>query len=294
MIIACPRCEATYAVDVAVFGARTRIVQCSACHYRWPQPGEADSEPDGQELASSCSPRSGGDDSPAVVESLPDDAGQTVAMVEPSRPNSADGDVGGAEAVVTKSGEDKPATLPDAVHPPALSPDKAAAECDPPPTGAPPAEPAGPQLRPGGGILVAATAAAATALSLTALLILLRGPVVSTMPDAAKLYGLIGLAPDPLGQGLQIREIASARERVAGQDLLKVTGMVANVVQSREPLPTLRITLFDTADQELQWVTVPPALESLDPGQTLPFEAEIPIPSPDARLLRVGFVAPPN
>ena len=211
----------------------------------------------------------------------------------PPPPSSADGDVAAAEAVVTDQGEDEPAKLSEAAHPPpALSPGKAA-ECDPPPTN-PPAEPARSQLRRGGRMLVAAIAAAATFLSLTALLILLRGPVVSTMPEAAKLYGLVGLAPDPLGQGLQIREIASARERIGGQDVLKVTGMVANVVQSREPLPTLRITLFDTADRELQWVTVPPALKSLDPGQTVPFEAEIPALSPDARLLRVGFVASPN
>lgn len=117
---------------------------------------------------------------------------------------------------------------------------------------------------------------------------------MATVPEAAKLYSLVGLAPDALGQGLEIRDIASARERVDGRDVLKVTGMVVNVVQSPEPLPTLRVTLFDMEDQELQWVTVPPALDSLDPGQTLPFEAAITAPSPDARLLRVGFVARPN
>jgi predicted Zn finger-like uncharacterized protein len=231
MIIACPRCEASYAVDIAVFGGRTRILQCSACHYRWPQACKADNKPEHRELAPACSPVSAEDDSPERVDSLPDESAQTAAVVAPSPPFSADGDMALAEAVVTRHREDEPANLSDAAHPPALSPDKAAAECDPPPTDAPPAEPPRPHLRRGGRILVAATAAAATALALTALLILLRGPVLSAMPEAAKLYGLVGLAPDPLGQGLQIREIASARERVAGQDVLKVTGMVANVVQ---------------------------------------------------------------
>jgi predicted Zn finger-like uncharacterized protein len=289
MIIACPRCEATYAVDVAVFGTHGRIVQCSACHNRWPQPAKVDSEPDAPGLAVSYSPRSGGEDSPELVDSLPDESAQTAAIVAPSLPSSANGDSVATGALGCEPGEEKPA---NAVHPAALSPDQA--ESDPPPADAPTSEPARPQLHRGGHALVAATAAAATALSLTALLILLRGPVLSTMPEAAKLYGLLGLAPDTLGQGLQIREIASARERVGGQDVLKVTGMVVNVVQSRESLPTLRITLFDTADQELQWIILPPALDSLDPGQTLPFEAEIPTPSHDARLLRVGFVAAPD
>ena len=83
------------------------------------------------------------------------------------------------------------------------------------------------------------------------------------------------------------------RERIGGQDVLKVTGTVANVVQSREPLPTLRITLFDTADRELQWVTVPPALKSLDQVRLCHSRRRFGS-SPDARLLRVGFVASPN
>jgi predicted Zn finger-like uncharacterized protein len=292
MIIACPRCEASYAVDIAVFGGRTRIVQCSACDYRWPQPGEADGEPEHREPAPAYSPPSIRGDSPAMVEPLPD-TGQATVMVTPSCPHSAEGDVAAAETVVTEHGEEEHPKPSEAADPPALSPDKAAGG-DAPPTEASPAKAAGPQLRRGSRILIAAMAAAATALSLAALLILLRGPVLSTVPEAGKLYALVGLAPDPLGQGLEIREIASARDRVGGQDVLKVTGMVANVVQSREPLPILRITLFDTADQELQWVTIPPALESLDPGQTLPFEVEIPAASPEARLLRVGFVAAPN
>jgi predicted Zn finger-like uncharacterized protein len=292
MIIACPSCEASYAVDIAVFGGRTRIVQCSACDYRWPQPGKADGEPEHREPPPACSPPNIAGDSPAIVEPLPN-PGQATVMVTPSCPHSAEGDVAAAETVVTEHGEAEHPKPSAGTDPPALSPDQAAGG-DPPPTEAPSAKPAGAQLRRGGRILIAAMAAAATALSLAALLILLRGPVLSTVPEAGKLYALVGLAPDPLGQGLEIREIASGRERLDGRDVLKVTGMVTNVVQSREPLPTLRITLFDTADQELQWVTVPPALESLDPGQASPFEVEIPAPSPDARLLRVGLVAAPN
>jgi hypothetical protein len=122
-------------------------------------------------------------------------------------------------------------------------------------------------------------------------LILLREPIVSALPDAAGLYGLIGLAPDPLGDGLEIREVASARERVDGKDVLSVTGMVANVSGKRELLPPLRVSLYDPADQELQFVTVPHAQNSLDAGETVRFEATIPESHP-ARRLRVGFAPP--
>lgn len=40
MMIACPRCGTAYEVDLGRFGGRRRIVQCSACDYRWSQPPE--------------------------------------------------------------------------------------------------------------------------------------------------------------------------------------------------------------------------------------------------------------
>jgi predicted Zn finger-like uncharacterized protein len=104
MIIACPSCEASYAVDIAVFGGRTRIVQCSACDYRWPQPGKADGEPEHREPPPACSPPNIAGDSPAIVEPLPN-PGKATVMVTPSCPHSAEGDVAAAETVVTEHGE---------------------------------------------------------------------------------------------------------------------------------------------------------------------------------------------
>jgi hypothetical protein len=57
-------------------------------------------------------------------------------------------------------------------------------------------------------------------------------------------------------------------------------------------LPALRVSLYDLADEELQFVTVPHAQESLDAGQTVPFQATIPSSRPEARRLRVGFALP--
>ena len=37
MIIACPRCGASYAVEARAFGLQPRTVECSACGERWQQ-----------------------------------------------------------------------------------------------------------------------------------------------------------------------------------------------------------------------------------------------------------------
>jgi predicted Zn finger-like uncharacterized protein len=289
MMIACPRCEASYAVDVAVFGARARVVQCSACHYRWSQSPIYDRQAESAENPATFSQRIDADDSPAMPESVPEEAAGPTASSPCRWPDSIESGIAAAEAANPGSGDLRTSEP----GPPAYAPEKTAAECEPPASDSSQGELAAPHRR-RRRALVAACAAMATVLSLTALLILLRGPVLSAIPNAAGVYELIGLAPEPLGRGLEIRDVASVRDRVDGQEVLMVTGIIANVAGSRELLPPVRVTLYDTADEELQSVTVPHALDRLDASQTLRFEATIPAPRPEARLLRVGFVAPPS
>jgi hypothetical protein len=179
----------------------------------------------------------------------------------------------------------------DEANPPPLAPEKGMIRDDHPTSDAVKVELVVPKRRRRGNILVATTAAAATLLALTALLILLRGAIVSALPEAAGIYDLIGLASDPLGEGLEIRELASARERVDGQQVMTVTGVVANVAGSRELLPPLRVTLYDATDEELQFVTVRHPQPSLDAGQAIRFETKISSPNLEARQLRVGFAS---
>ncbi|MGE5441844.1 MAG: MJ0042-type zinc finger domain-containing protein [Bacteroidota bacterium] len=56
MIIACPRCEASYAVDAAEFGPRNRVVRCSACDFRWSQRPHEAGDGNAGEGSSSASP----------------------------------------------------------------------------------------------------------------------------------------------------------------------------------------------------------------------------------------------
>ena len=139
--------------------------------------------------------------------------------------------------------------------------------------------------------VTAATAALATFFTLSALLIVLRAPIVSALPSAAGVYGLFGLAADPLGAGLEIREIESARELHGGEDVLRVMGVVANVTDSAQSLPSIRVSLFNDKDEELQFTTLAQQNKNLAPGEVLSFDAKIIEPRPEARRIRVGFVA---
>lgn len=293
MIIVCPRCKASYAVNVAAFGVHARLVQCSACRFRWSQRPEGSREAGNSEDPVTSTRQDGVDDSTDTVESPPESKEQTAAAIPESGPDIAESDPAAGETVSTDSRDDKAAEVTDEVHSLPLSPEKGSAEGKPPAVDASPGQPPTPGLRRRRRAVAAAIAAAATMLALIALLILLREPIVTAMPGAAGVYGLVGLAPDSLGKGLEIRDVASARERVDGKEVMTVTGIVANVAQSRELLPPLRVTLYDSADEELQFVTVSHAQQNLDAGQAVRFETRISPANLEARRLRVGFAPEP-
>ena len=299
MIIACPRCEASYAVDAAVFGPRNRVVQCSACDYRWSQRPHEAREADAGEGSPFASPNAGAADPPpdrlqpireaeptGLEASVSELALPIAAEESPSAPAPAVGAVTAADTAGSLLNGQVRYALQERVAPPSRQ-SADGLEAGDSPTGDAPR--AGQPDHRFGRALVAGMAALGTIVTLAAVLILLREPIVSALPDADGIYGLIGLAPDPLGQGLEIREVASTRERVGGADVLSVTGIVANVSRQRELLPPLRVSLYDPADEELQFVTVPHTQESLDAGETVRFQATIPGSRPEARRLRVGF-----
>lgn len=300
MIIACPRCEASYAVDAAVFGSRNRVVQCSACDYRWSQPPHEAGEVHAGDESALVSPDAGIGDAPDRQQ--PINAAEPVELeapeLEPAVPMVDEQSSSAPAPALGVTAADTPDILDGQVRytlqerpspPPPQSAEKL--EVANGPTAAMPLAHQ-PDHRSGRAPVVAGMAALGTIISLVAVLILFRDLIVSALPDAVGLYGLIGLAPDPLGHGLEIREVTSTRERVGNEDVLSVTGIVANVSRERQLLPPLRVSLYDAADEELQFMRVPHAQEGLDAGETVRFQATIPSSRAEARRLRVGFIAP--
>jgi hypothetical protein len=143
---------------------------------------------------------------------------------------------------------------------------------------------------PNGTALVATLSAAATVICLISIMISLRGPIIKLMPSAMSLYRLLGFNTEPLGAGLEIRNIKTVREPNEGADILLVTGEVANVIAKPASLPTIRVSLYDTDDHELRTVTLNKAGVTLFAGEVLAFDARVTDLRAKAKHLRVGFI----
>jgi predicted Zn finger-like uncharacterized protein len=278
MMIACPRCGAAYEVDPALFGARPRVVQCCDCDCRWMQQGTPTAA-----VASEAGGEAGEDAAAAVDSPAWSDDRRTDAPTMAAPP--ADATDSTAEAAESADGWGTNAappfdpTLPDS---PISDGDDDTVE-----TQAPAERPN--RRRPPSAPVAAGIAAVATAIALLSLLVLLRGPMIDLLPRSAGFYAVLGLLPDPLGAGLEIRDISSARGRDGGGDVLTVTGVVANTADEPAPLPMLRVSLYDAEDNEVQSITVPGERDMLAAGEALNFDARIPDPRPEARRVRVGF-----
>ena len=287
MMIACPRCRTAYEVELTRFGARPRLVQCSACGWRWTQ------LPDSWFVSETATDT-------AFCEA-DDDASDSLSDANDAGIDSLSGESTAhlTSVSIEEASQRPPANpMPDVVDAmPNPVPVVTPPPNPPPPTvEEPPVASAAPsdqrrtiwQVMPSGPGFVVATSAAAV-IGLLSLLVVLRGPIIELLPASTGFYGLLGLYPDPLGAGLEIRNIASARERDGDADVLTVTGEVANVVNKPASLPTIRVSLYDAHDNELQFVTLANARQTLAAGETLVFDTRITDPRPEAKRVRVGF-----
>ena len=123
------------------------------------------------------------------------------------------------------------------------------------------------------------------------ILVLARGPLVSAFPGAGGLYRAVGLLGDEVGAGLEIRDVRTARQRDGADEMLTIEGTVANVTDQPLDLPSIRVSLSDADGEEIHFVTVPPEMPNVPPGETTSFEAVIVNPSAVVRRVKVKFVA---
>lgn len=310
MIITCPRCAAQYGVDPVGFGLRARTVHCSACDWQWEAGGPDDDavEPGPMQPL----PAAMGEampaiaaDTPAAAPSMADTDEREAADVFADRPSPAPGADPVAAiaepnaAVFAEPGpgspldarpEASPAAGPEAIADAAAEPEPHA-DAEPPPAAedmvVAAADPPAAAVR--RRRLVAGGAAAAAVVLVIATLVAAQGPISRAMPGAAAVYHLVGLAPAPPGVGLDIRDVASSREWTGTEDVLVVSGSIANVASAPRTLPPLRVSLFDDERTEVQTVVVEPARPVLAAGESVRFVARIVNPVSAARRMIVSF-----
>jgi hypothetical protein len=69
-----------------------------------------------------------------------------------------------------------------------------------------------------------------------------REGIVQRVPQAAGLYGLVGLGPAPVGDHFDL-QVTHKRRLVAGRRELVIEGTIANLSVERQPVPVLRARL---------------------------------------------------
>jgi hypothetical protein len=69
-----------------------------------------------------------------------------------------------------------------------------------------------------------------------------REGILQRVPQAAGLYGLVGLAPAPIGDHFDL-QVTHRRRLDAGQRILVIEGTIANLSVEAQPVPTLRARL---------------------------------------------------
>lgn len=129
-----------------------------------------------------------------------------------------------------------------------------------------------------------------------------RPQIMQFVPQAAPVYdiydeyfGMIKgmISPEPkLSELLEIRDVHSSRRKEGNDDILVIAGDVGNISEDKQMVPQIRVSLFDAADAEVQFVVVDTADKEVEAGGTTPFEAMIKNPVSTARRLEVTLMEP--
>ncbi len=220
----------------------------------------------------------------AAAGASPD--GESVSPVEPHRDATpaAPGEPKSAEPRVDIGDDNRADTGEKPQDPAEGEPIPAvltAARADPP-------QPAQSRNRRASGGLIAALVVGATMIAVAAL-ILARDPIIAAVPGAAKIYGMVGLANEELGAGLDIRDVSSSREPTGENETLVIEGVIANTSNEPKNVPLVRVALFDADNVELQFVTTSTDQLALPPGETVDFKARLENPAATARRIKVTF-----
>lgn len=263
MIVSCPACGTSFAVDDSLIGPSGRKVRCAKCSHRWHQmpvlPQDAAQDNTGQEKAAA------GNDAPATP-AIPTPSGELSASEQMSAIAAAIAErlatapeTGAAPPAPPLVADVPPQDIPSAViRPrPAKGDDKRGAE-------------GRPRRRRRGllilgillGIVIAVPAAG----------YVWRGKIARSAPWAQDMYTLLGIRTDDPMEDLELANIKIVQRQINDKPAVEITGDVFNKAQYAVEVPMLRATPLGTDGKPM-----PNAYrfrlqeQVLEPGQTASF-----------------------
>lgn len=118
-----------------------------------------------------------------------------------------------------------------------------------------------------------------------------RMQIVAAVPAAEKLYRMAGIPVEPpLGEGLELRDVRSARRLIDGEKVVVIEGLVANVSDTPRPVPQLRASVTDGSGAQVDAWVFSAKDASLPPGGVTQFETST-RNAPGEGSLGIDFVA---
>lgn len=124
--------------------------------------------------------------------------------------------------------------------------------------------------------------------------ILQRRALVAEFPSLSGYFAMVGLGPAVVapGDGLVLEDLASSRSSQEGTAVLLVEGRIVNTARDARDVPTLRGSLRDSSDREVQAWTFDVPNRRLARGESTKFKTEIRNPPPAGTDLAITFVNP--
>ncbi len=260
MIVTCPSCETSFAVDESLLGEQGRKVRCSECGHRWHQLPEQPETSD------------------ATQTETPDAEASEEQVTEPDTPESA-------------AAPDAPQET-EAEETPPSEPEESPEETTPPPV-------RGPKLFESEDEDVLDDgdrrfAVLGWSIFFVVLVLLAsgfyfgQGHIVAFEPRFQKLYDLVGMTAhdeqdeaevvsEVPGEGLSIPadKLLKSRKRVDGEPMIVVEGTVVNETDQDRPVPTLRATVSNAESEILARWYFEAAAAQVSPGNQVTFATSI-------------------
>jgi predicted Zn finger-like uncharacterized protein len=281
MLIVCPNCSTSYAIEPGSLGADGRTVRCARCKTTWFADAVSAEMPAMAEAASEAS-----------------EAYESSGVIRPDRGTGPSGDdTEPAEEHVAAPGdpaqEASPIALPAAIaDAPSLVP---AIEPSGIPAGSEPDEIENFTVR--RKRLQARRNRARRSSRWTALILVLfafnvaligaRSEVVRFFPQTASLFSAVGL-PVNL-RNLKFENMRISKEAQEGVSSLVVEGTIVSVANRAAEVPRLRFAARDDAGQEVYTWTALPSRSVLGPGEKLDFRSRFVSPPENAVDVIVRF-----
>jgi predicted Zn finger-like uncharacterized protein len=272
MLIVCPHCTTSYAIDLATLGATGRTVRCSRCKEVWlarpedaveapvaipamAEAGGPGSEPD---PAAEWEMLAGDDadeqppevDSPPLAAGWPEDA-----LAGQADEASLDRHQG------TETGSRRQPWIRRLLNrPAALSSGKSVIH------------------------LPAITAAMG---ALVIALLVWRADVVRLMPQTATFYKMVGL--DVNLRGVTFKDLKVTTENVDGKPVLVIEGKIVSASRKPVDLPRLRFSVRDTQGAEIYAWNAVLDQTVLKPGEQAAFKSRLASPPAEGRNIDIRF-----